>query len=164
MSINDLKRFFFYIIIIGTIILLVLIYNDRKFKNNPLNEDILARIDKKKQELMKITYQKYGIYFNVPVLINDRMPNSLFGLAAYTKDKKIMILLNKNRFQESVEYMLDYVLPHEYAHALMFKMGDFSKENGGHSLKWQRVCLSLGGKKCDRYVNHKDIIFGKIPY
>lgn len=92
------------------------------------------------------------------------MANNLFGLAVYTQEHKIKIVLNKNRFQESVDYMVDYVLPHEYAHALMFRFGDFTKKNGGHTKKWQKICLSLNGKKCDRYVKHNDIIFGKIPF
>jgi predicted SprT family Zn-dependent metalloprotease len=99
-----------------------------------------------------------------PLYIVTKSQTIFFGLAIYTKSKEIAIILNKNRFQESVEYMIDYVLPHEYAHALMFKFGDFSKKDGGHTKKWQNICLSIGGKKCDRYVKHQDVIFGKIPY
>ncbi len=57
--------------------------------------------------------------------------------------------------------MIDSVLPHEYAHAIMFILGDFSRQNGGHSKKWQEICISLEGKKCDRFVNHNDIIIEK---
>lgn len=164
MSVYDLRRYFFYIVVASTIVLSVVMYNDRVFKTNPLPKEIKEKVDIKKYQLIRIIKEKYGIYFNVPVLYNDKMPNNLFGLAVYSKDKKIAIILNKNRFQESVEYMIDYVLPHEYAHALMFKLGDFSQENGGHTKKWQNICLSLGGKKCDRYVKHQDIIFGKVPF
>jgi predicted SprT family Zn-dependent metalloprotease len=141
-----------------------LIYNERTFRNNPLSKKITTQVDQKKYQLIKTIKQKYGIYFNVPIIYSDKVPNNLFGLAIYTKSKEIAIILNKNRFQESVEYMIDFVLPHEYAHALMFKFGDFSKKNGGHTKKWQNICLSIGGKKCDRYVKHQDVIFGKIPY
>ena len=57
--------------------------------------------------------------------------------------------------------MIKDVLPHEYAHALMFVLGDFSNINGGHSLKWEQICKKLNGLKCDRFVNNHDIIIGK---
>ncbi len=58
--------------------------------------------------------------------------------------------------------MIEYVLPHEYAHALMFHFKDFTKVNGGHSKKWQQICLSIDGKKCDRFVEDNDILIEKI--
>ncbi|MEA3383418.1 MAG: SprT-like domain-containing protein [Campylobacterota bacterium] len=164
MTISKIKLIFIYFTLSSIVMLGVILYNDSHFKSNPLSSDIMKKIDKKNHQLVNIIQQKYGIYFNVPILISDKMKNNLFGLAVYTQHKEIKIVLNKNRFQESVEYMVDFVLPHEYAHALMFKLGDFSKKNGGHTKRWQDICLSLGGKKCDRYVKHNDIIFGKIPF
>ena len=164
MTILKIKKIFLSIVIASSIMLSIVIYRDISFKNNPLSSDIVQKIEQKKQHLVKLVYQKYGFYFDVPVLVSDKLPDNLFGLAAYTTAKEIKIYLNKKRFQESVEYMIDYVLPHEYAHALMFRFGDFSKENGGHTLKWQKVCLSLEGKKCDRYVKHQDVIYGKVPF
>ncbi len=144
--------------------LAIVIFNNYKFKNTPLSWDIQKKIYDKKQHLRNLAYRKYGVSIDVPVLISDKMPDNLFGLAVYTKKKEIKIVLNKKRFQESVEYMIDYVLPHEYAHAMMFHFKDFSNENGGHTLKWQKICLDLEGKKCDRYVKHKDVIYGKVPF
>ncbi len=144
--------------------LAIVIFNNHKFKNNPLSFDIQKKIYDKKQHLRNLAYRKYGVKADFPVLISDKMPDNLFGLAVYTKKKEIKIVLNKKRFQESVEYMIDYVLPHEYAHAMMFHFKDFSSENGGHTLKWQKICLDLEGKKCDRYVKHKDVIYGKVPF
>jgi Zn-dependent peptidase ImmA (M78 family) len=144
--------------------LAVVIYNDHNFKKNPLSKDIQKKIYDKKEHLKTLAYRKYGVKADIPILISDKMPDNLFGLAVYTKKKEIKIILNKNRFQESVEYMIDYVLPHEYAHALMFYFKDFSSENGGHTKRWQQVCLELEGKKCDRYVKHKDVIYGKVPF
>lgn len=142
----------------------IVIYNDSHFKNNPLPLNIVKQINQKKYQLQKIVKEKYNINFNIPILISDKMPNNLFGLAVYTQKHEIKIVLNKNRFKESVDYMIDFVLPHEYAHAVMFKLGKFKEENEGHSKQWQQICLTLGGKQCDRYVNHKDVIYGKIPF
>jgi len=164
MTISKIKIIFIYFTLSSVVMLGVILYNDSHFKNNPLSVDITKKIDAKNHEIVSLIKQKYGIYFNVPILISDKMADNLFGLAVYTAKHEIKIVLNKNRFQESVDYMVDYVLPHEYAHALMFKFGDFTKQNGGHTKKWQNICLSLNGKKCDRYVKHNDIIFGKVPF
>ena len=60
--------------------------------------------------------------------------------------------------------MIDYVLPHEYAHALMFIFNKFPKQNAGHTKLWQKICLTLEGKKCDRFVKHNDIMMGKLDF
>ena len=78
------------------------------------------------------------------------------------KHGKIKIELNKKRFQENENYMINYVLPHEYAHALMFYFGKFEEENGGHTTLWQKFCFDVGGIKCDRFVDHNDILIEKI--
>ena len=148
----------------SAIMLAVVIYKNYRFKNNPLPLEIQEKIIKKQHYLRNLAFQKFGIKNYIPVIINDKMPDNLFGLAVFTKEREIKIILNQNRFQESVEYMIDYVLPHEYAHTVMFALGDFSQDDGGHTKKWQNICLALEGKKCDRYVNHKDVIFGKVPF
>lgn len=146
------------------ILLVAVIYNDFTFKNNPLSSTLLQKIERKKLYLQRLSQIKYNIDLNIPVIVTDQIPDNLFGAAHYTKTNEIQIILNKNRFQENGEYMIDYVLPHEYAHALMFALGDFTRENGGHSLRWQKICLALEGKKCDRYVKNNDILFDKVPY
>ncbi len=60
--------------------------------------------------------------------------------------------------------MINQVIPHEYAHAVMFHLNDFSKKQGGHTKKWQEICKNLNGIKCEQFVNHQDIIVGKIPF
>ena len=64
-------------------------------------------------------------------------------------------------FQESKEYMINNVLPHEYAHALMFMFGDISNKKSGHSKKWIRVCNNIGGIKCEQFVDSHDIVIHK---
>ena len=139
-------------------------YNDVKFDSNPLSVELVQKVNDKKLNIQNLILQKYQLNFKTPVIISAKMPDNLFGVAIYTKKDEIKVVLNKNRFQESEEYMIDYVLPHEYAHALMFKFGEFKKENDGHTVEWQNICLALEGKKCDRYVKHDDILFGKVPF
>jgi predicted SprT family Zn-dependent metalloprotease len=83
-------------------------------------------------------------------------------MAVYSSNKQIKIYLNKNRFKENEEYMIDDVMPHEYAHAIMFELGNFSDENKGHPKKWQTICKKLNGLRCDRFVNHQDILIEKL--
>ena len=89
------------------------------------------------------------------------MPNNLYGLTTMEKSNKIIIYLNKKMFQESKDYMIFNVLAHEYAHALMFRFNQFSQKKGGHTKKWISVCKSIGGVKCEQYVNKNDIVLSK---
>ena len=133
------------------------------FKNNPLSNEIIAKIENKNNIIKQTIKRKYNIDVNIPIKIEEKIKDNLFGLASY-RDGKIEITLNKNRFQENENYMIDYVLPHEYAHALMFYIKNFTKENGGHTKKWEQICLSIGGLKCDRFVGHNDILMEKLPF
>lgn len=161
MFIKKLKLFFLIITVLGTFILLWSWIDSYKFKNNPLDKKITYQIEQKQNYLQSLSYKKFKIDRKFPVIISDKMPSKLFGAATLDEQGKIKIYLNKKRFKESSDYMLHHVLPHEYAHAIMFAIGDTTNINGGHTLKWQKICLALEGLKCDRYVNHNDIIFGK---
>lgn len=164
MFLKKLKLFFLLTTILASIFLVSSWYKTYQFENNPLSEKVLKKIDIKKHELQVLALQKFGINKNIPVLVSNKMPSSLYGAATYSKENNIIIYLNKKRFKESSDYMLNSVLPHEYAHAIMFVLKDFTKENGGHSLKWQQICKALNGLKCDRFVNNNDIIIGKTNF
>ena len=157
-------KIFMLITVLSVILLVYIFYSNQQFKNNPLSSDIISKIDKKKTRLRTLIYNKYGVDINIPIKITDEIGNNLFGLASYSLDKKINIYLNKKRFQENEEYMIDYVLPHEYAHGIMFYFGYIKEANGGHTKKWQDICLALEGKKCDRYVSHNDILIEKVRF
>ncbi len=160
---NLFYKIFTTIIVISIALLGYIIYNNNEFKNSTLPIKTLTKLKQKEYHLRKLVIEKYSININIPVIISTKLANNLFGLAVYD-DGNIKIILNKNRFQESEDYMIDYVLPHEYAHALMFKLNKFPKENGGHSKIWQKICLDLDGKKCDRFVKHNDIVMGKLDF
>lgn len=161
MFLQRLKLFFITVTVLGTIFLIYSIYNTHKFKTSDLDKNTQNRIYQKTIYLQALAYKKFGIKRKIPVKVSNKMPSRLFGAATLTSDGEIIIFLNKKRFKESLDYMIDDVLPHEYAHAIMFVFGDLSKDNGGHSKRWQSICKDLEGKRCDRFVNYDDVIFDK---
>lgn len=165
MVINKILSIFFIVIILGIIGLLFLFYDNYQFKSTILSEEIKVKISQKEYEILQKIRKSYKINFKVPIIISNKLPNRNFGMAVYdSSTRKIKIYLNKNRFKESENYMLDDVLPHEYAHALMFYFKVFSNRNKGHSKEWQEACIRLGGIKCTRFVNHHDIALNKINF
>ncbi len=164
---KKLNTIFLTITLFSLVLLLYSWYNNREFDNNPISQDIKQMVATKKFEMLKTIKYKYKIDFKVPLIITDKMNSKLFGLTTFdTKTQKIKVYLNKKRFKESLNYMLEDVIAHEYAHALMFSFGNFSSKNSGHTLAWQKICKSLNGKRCDRFVNHNDILIDKtkLPF
>lgn len=153
---------------IGMIFIAVLIlannwYKNNDFKNNPLSDEYKSLITNKEQEILNNMQKHYGIRFQVPLIVTDRFKGRLFGATSY-KDDRITIYLNKNVMQESMDYMIDSVIAHEYAHALMFKKGFHDSHSDGHSQKWKQICINLGGINCERYVDKEEIIMSKMPF
>jgi len=163
MFIKKLERFFLLMVVAALGYMAWNRYDDYRFKHGPLPEEIQLRIDAKEREIISKIRRYFNIEFDVPVIVSDRLPGRLYGVASY-HDGEIRVYLNKKVMKESLDYVIDDVLPHEYAHALMFHFGHFNEANGGHSKKWQHVCLTLGSSKCDRYVDTHDIIMGKLPF
>ncbi len=118
-------------------------------------------IKQKEASLKRLAYLHFNITRDIPIIVSDKMKSSRFGMAVYSKDGSINIYLNKKRFKENASYMINDVLPHEYAHAIMFIFKDFSKQNSGHTKKWQMICKKLKGLRCSRFVNNKDILIEK---
>ena len=138
-------------------------YESNNFKNNPLSVKTQEMIKQRQNEVLMLIRQKYGLALdNIPLLISDKFSSQLYGLTGY-KEGKIMIYLNKKRFKESEGYMLEEVIPHEYAHALMFVLKKRSSEDG-HTSMWQKICLDLDGKECTRYVDNEEIIAQKMRF
>lgn len=164
MFLGKLKLFFLIFSFLAFFSLIYLWYQDYTFEKFPLKDEIKERISKKKRELQNLAYQRFGVSQKIPVIISNKMPTNLYGMATINDKKNIIIYLNKKRFKESSNYMIDDVLVHEYAHALMFVFNDFTKENGGHTKKWQTICRKLNGIKCDRFVNTHDIVIGKTKF
>ena len=161
MFIQQLKKFFLIVVILASALLTYLWYDDYVFSTNPLSKEIQNKIDEKHQTLKYLTYENFNINRVFPIFISDKLDSSKFGMAVYSKDGQIKIYLNKNRFKENEDYMINDVMPHEYAHAIMFAIRDFTDENKGHSKKWQNICKKLDGLRCDRFVNHNDVLIEK---
>lgn len=164
MFIHKLYRFFFALVIVSVLLLAYNWHKDYEFDTNPLSQKLEKQIFEKKQQTRQLLRANFGFDLDVPLIVSEKLPSSLFGAAVFTQDEKIIIYLNKKRFKESSDYMIHHVIPHEYAHAVMFYLKDFSKEQSGHSIKWQNICKKLNGIKCDRFVDNHDIIIGKTSF
>lgn len=161
MFFKNIQQLFLLITIGASALLVYLWYQDYAFNKNPLEDKYQHAIKIKHQKLKALTYKHFKITKDFPIIISDKMNANRFGMATFDRNKKINIYLNKKRFQENANYMIDDVFPHEYAHAIMFLNGDFSQQNSGHTKKWQYICKKLEGLRCDRFVNHKDILIEK---
>ena len=80
--------------------------------------------------------------------------------------------------QKSMDYMLDNIIAHEYAHAILFKREN--KENRGaarhyreksshskecgHSQDWKDTCIKLGGDSCQQYVHQEEVSMFKMSF
>ena len=158
-----MQSIFITIVLIASLYLIWNFYEGYTFKINPISEEIQAKIDAKEQEVLKNIKAFYGIDFRVPLVISDELPSKLYGVAVLNERGSIKIYINKKRIRESLDYILDDVIAHEYAHALIFAKGNFNHDDG-HSAQWQEICINLGGSRCDRFVNHNDIIYRKIGF
>jgi len=158
---KNIYSIFFTITVVASIGLVYIWWNDYQFDKNPLNQELQTKIDKKVKELRIKAYQKFGVVRKIPVIVTDELSSRHYGMAVYTKNDEIIIYLNKKRFKENEQYMIDDVIPHEYAHAITFAIGHFSNENRGHDEVWQDICRKLDGKRCGRFVNHDDILIEK---
>lgn len=160
--IKQLKIMFALMLLGGSAVIGYTLYRNYQFDHNPLSKEMRHQIDLKEQEILRLIRVHYGIDFDVPVTVTDKMHSNLYGVAIH-HENSIRIVLNKKRMKESFDYVLEDVLPHEYAHALMFYWGKRSAQDG-HSREWQETCRNLGGARCDRFVNRNDILSGKIPF
>ncbi|MCD4668128.1 MAG: SprT-like domain-containing protein [Sulfurimonas sp.] len=158
-----LELIFISIMLIAISILGYNYYKSYSFKNNDIPDNYKKRIADKEQEVLQNMQQNFGFIFKVPLIVTDKFKGKLYGLTSY-KNGEIKIYLNKKVMQESMDYLVDSVIAHEYAHALMFKLGHLHTKDNGHSKKWQQTCVKLGGKDCQQYVDREEIIMSKMPF
>jgi len=160
---KKLEISFISIILIALAVLVNNFYNSYSFKNNDIPQSYKKRISDKEQEVLQLMQKNYGFVFKVPLIVTDKFKGKLYGLTSY-RDGEIKIYLNKKVMQESMDYMVESVIAHEYAHALMFKLGHLHTKDDGHSNKWQQICVKLGGVDCQQYVDREEIIMSKLPF
>ena len=101
MFLKKLKLLFLFIIFLAFSFLIYLWYENYKFENSSLDNKIKTKILEKELELKKLSQQKFGITRDIPIIISNKMPAKLYGMATITKEGKISIFLNKKRFKES---------------------------------------------------------------
>lgn len=158
-----LEIVFIGIILIAIAVLANNYYKSYSFKYNDIPDSYKQRITLKEQKVLQHMQDSYGFVFKVPLIVTDEFKGKLYGLTSY-RNGEIKIYLNKKVMQESMDYMVDSVIAHEYAHALMFKLGHTQTKKAGHSKKWQQTCTKLGGVDCQQYVDHQEIIMSKLPF
>ena len=160
---KKLESIFIGVILVALAVLGLNSYKSYMFKNNDLPDSYKQLIQSKEQEVLANIKRHYGIELRIPMIVTDKFKGRLYGLTSY-ENGNITIYLNKKVMQESMDYMIDSVIAHEYAHALMFAQGHMHQENDGHSRQWQERCVNLGAKDCQQYVNQKEIIMSKMPF
>jgi len=158
-----LEIFFIVMILAAGAVLGINYYKDYSFKHNPLPDTYLKRIADKEKDVLEHMQKNFGFQVKFPTIITGRIPGRLYGLTSY-ENGHITIYLNKKVMQESMDYMIDSVIPHEYAHALLFYLHKNSNEKNGHSRLWQRTCQKLGGVDCRQYVDQQEIVMSKLPF
>jgi predicted SprT family Zn-dependent metalloprotease len=164
MFLKKLELLFLSIIIIAILILSKNYYDNYSFYKNDIPQSYKKRIIDKEQEVLELMQKNYGFSFKVPLIVTDKFKGRLYGLTAY-RNGEIKIYLNKKVMQESMDYMIDSVIAHEYAHVLIFKLGKRGyAKNDGHSKEWQMACQKLGGVNCEKYVNNHDVVINKLPF
>lgn len=154
---------FLSIIVIALSILALNYYKSYTFKNSDISDEYKERIVKKEQEILNNMQKNFGFSFKFPLVVTDSFQGRLYGLTAY-QNNTITIYLNKKTMRESMDYIIQSVIAHEYAHALMFKLGDLKQGPNGHSKKWKDTCIKLGGIDCREYVNQQEVIMSKLPF
>lgn len=160
---KKLETIFILMMLISSGVLAYNYYNSYSFKHNPLPQKYLNAIEAKELDVIQHMQNSFGVSYKFPLIVSDKIPGRLYGLTSY-KNGKIEIYLNKKVMQESFAYMIDSVIAHEYAHALIFALGRDTKERAGHSNEWQETCVLLGGKDCQQYVDQHEIIMSKMPF
>lgn len=153
---------FIAMIVIAILILANNYISSYTFKHNDIPDSYKKRIKNKEHEVLSMMQKNFGYVYKFPMIVTDKFKGRLYGLTSY-KNGEIKIYLNKKVMQESMDYMISSVIAHEYAHALMFKRGYKSKDDG-HSIEWQLTCKKLGGDDCQQYVDTEEIIMSKMPF
>ena len=113
---KKLEFSFGLIIIIAGAVLGVNYYKSYSFNHNPLPKSYIERINTQEQNVLYNMQNNFGMRKKFPIVITDKIPGRLYGLTSY-KNTRITIYLNKKVIQESMDYVIDSVIPHEYAYA-----------------------------------------------
>ena len=159
---KKLEKLFLLAMLIPIVYMASSWYEAKKFKDSPLSLQTQKSIKKRQNQVVELMYQNFNITKNIPLIVSDEFSSRLYGLTHY-ENGNITIYLNKKRFKESEAYMIEEVIPHEYAHAIVFALGERVSKDG-HTSLWQKICRQLDGKHCEQYVNGEEIIRQKMSF
>jgi len=159
---KSLEKFFILSMLLATGYLLYNWSQNAAFKNNPISPKIQKRVDLAEEKVLTLIRKKFNVNLHLPLIISDEFHSNLYGLTTY-EENEIKIYLNKKRFKESEDYMIEEVIPHEYAHAMVFVLGK-NVSGDGHTKIWQEICIELEGKNCVQYVDNEEIVRAKIGF
>jgi len=162
--IKKIQSIFIFVTLFALLILLYNWYNSYNYKNNPISIKNQQAIQQEEQRVLENMQKNFGFRYQVPLIITDKIPGKVYGVTSLGDDGSIKIYLNKKVMRESMEYIIDNVIAHEYAHALLFKNMSYQNGEEGHSALWQKTCVKLGGANCQKYVDSHDVIMQKLPF
>jgi len=157
---KNMEKFFIVLMLLAVAYLVSNWYKSKVFKDNPISYKAQERVLKAEEKVLSLINKKFDKKPQIPLIVSDDFNSNLYGLTVY-KDNQIKIYLNKKRFQESEDYMIEEVIPHEYAHAMVFLLGKKTSKDG-HTSLWQKICLELEGKQCVQYVDNEAIVREKM--
>lgn len=157
---KKLEKFFIVLMVLPLIYMAYNWYKNKSFKDNPISAQTQNRVWKAEQKVLGLIHEKFNLSPQIPLVISDEFHSNLYGLTRY-KEGEITIYLNKKRFKESKDYMIKEVIPHEYAHAMVFILGAKTSKDG-HTKDWQKICFELDGKQCIQYVDNEAIVRAKM--
>lgn len=161
---KKIQTIFLIISLLAIILLIRSWYTSYSFKNNPISNEYKELIDIEEQRVLDNMEKNFGFKYKFPLIITDKIPGKIYGVTSLDEGGNIKIYLNKKVMKESMDYIISDVIAHEYAHALLFKIGAYKNHSDGHSKLWKNTCVKLGGAKCARYVNSHDVIMEKLPF
>ncbi len=157
-----LEAFFISVVVVALVVLAMNYYDSYRFKNSDIPENYKERIAAKEREVLCNMQAHYGYAARFPLVVTDKFKGRFYGVTTYNGGQ-IKIYLNKKVMRESIDYMVESVIAHEYAHALLFYQGHVDAGDG-HTALWQETCTNLGGKNCQRYVDAQDVVMQKLPF
>jgi SprT protein len=154
------------IVFMITISIIGIIYNTIKadrLKNSDLSPQIEARIKQKIAYLDQKAYEYYGIRLNIPIKLIDDVPQRIWGMMVYTEQGPQKIVVNRVQLKESPNYIIENVLPHEWAHAIE-RILHGTKDREGHGEAWLKICNQLSKNRCQRYVHTEKVATEKLHH
>ncbi len=150
-----MKSLFFSIFIASVVFLLVLFL----YPEQTLTQADIDRLNQKKQDLIQKTHTLYGFNYNVPLYIEET-DKRVWGAMLYSGGMPQKIVINKGYYLENPDYVVNFVLPHEWAHVvarLIYKTSIRS-----HGEEWLAICKSLSEIRCDVRVQDEFVAEEKI--